>query len=105
MVDGGLCFLDARNMVARRDDTDIHYRRMRHLATIVASERNGQQSLFLCLLKRQQHIRRVATGGDSKRNIPFTTKSDDLARKDCLEANIIAQCRNDRAIAGQSKSW
>ncbi len=105
MIGRCLYLLDAGNVIAWRDDAKVHRWRAHHLSTVVTSHSHGQQPLPLRLLKSLQYVRRIATCRDTKCNVTASAKSDDLARKDIIEADIIAHRRDHSNIVGKSNCW
>ena len=98
MIGCGLGFLNSRNISAGRKDEEVHGFGATDGAAVVADEGNRQQALSLCLLQRLQDIWGIAAGGNAHSDVLGLTVGDDLAEKDALVADIVADRCDDGGV-------
>ena len=95
-------FLNSRRPVGRHAKMNIVFpEHFAHLATTFAGQRNDTHVGFVRRLDRFNDIARIARGGNRQQHIAGMTKAAHLLGENEIEAVIVADSGQNRAVGSQ----
>src|SRR5580698_2548388 len=94
VVDGGLHFLNARNIVRPDHQRKVCNFTPQDFAAVITEQSDGQQVPLARFLQRLDDVFRPATGGDGDSHVIGARVSDQLSKKYILRSHVVGERGN-----------
>src|ERR1700689_2848362 len=96
VIDAGLYFLNAWDVIAIHHHGKVGEALAPDFTAVVAEQRDGQHVALARFFERHDDVARAAAGGNGDRYIFGASLRDQLAKKNCVGANVVGDCGDVR---------